>query len=237
MYQVLVIEDDPGAAEALRGCIERYGRERGEQLQVSWLKSAVELDADAPAGADLIFMDIDLPGENGLAAAIELRRHDRATPLIFVTNLAQYAVRGYQADALDFIVKPYTYGAFAMRMDRAMEVMRRATRRSITVRSHDGLRIVAISDLVFIDVSGHNLTYHLADGASFSVRESLGRAADALGGPPFLRISSGCVINMGHVRGVHDAEVTLSTGEKAWISRANKRCCLEEISRFLGSGA
>lgn len=237
MYQILIVEDESAAAETLRDCIERYGREHGEQFQVSWLASAVDLDVDAPSGADLIFMDIDLPGVNGLNTAIELRRHDRATPLIFVTNLAQYAVRGYQADALDFIVKPFTYGAFAMRMDRAMEVMRRAARRSITVRSHDGLRIIAISDLVFIDVSGHNLIYHLADGGTFSVRDSLSHAIEGLGGPPFLRISSGCVINMGHVRGVHDAEVTLSTGEKVWISRANKRRCLEEVSRFLGSGA
>lgn len=237
MYKILIVEDEPAAADGLRACIERYGSEHGEQFQVSWAKSALELDLDAPAGADLIFMDIDLPGENGLDSAIELRRHDRTTPLVFVTNLAQCAVRGYQADALDFIVKPYTYGAFAMRMDRAMEVMRRAARRSVTVRSHDGLRIVAVSDLVFVDVNGHNLTYHLADGSSFSARDSLSHAAEGLGGAPFLRVSSGCLINMGHVRGVRDAEVTLTGGERVWISRANKRRCLEEISRYLGSGA
>lgn len=237
MYRILMVEDEAAAADDLRACIERYGREHGEQFQVSWIRSALELDTESPSGADLIFMDIDLPGVDGLDAAIELRRHDRATPLVFVTNLAQCAVRGYQADALDFIVKPYTYGAFAMRMDRAMEVMRRAARRSVTVRSHDGLRIVAVSDLVFVDVSGHNVIYHLADGTSFSARDSLSRTAEGLGGAPFLRISSSCVVNMGHVRGVRDAEVTLTGGERVWISRANKRRCLEEISRYLGSGA
>lgn len=237
MYRILVVEDEDDAAATLREAIARYGREHGEQFQVTRLSSALQLDVDSPSDADLIFMDIDLPGEDGLSAAIELRESDPTTPLIFVTNLAQYAVRGYRANALDFIVKPFTYGAFAMRMDRAMEVMRRAARRSVTVRSHDGLRIIALSDLVFVDVNGHNLAYHLADGSTFSARDSLSHALEALGGAPFLRISSGCVINMGHVRGVHDAEVTLSSGDVVWISRANKRRCLEEISRFLGSGA
>lgn len=237
MYRIFIVEDEPAAERALADAIERYGHERGEQFQVRWARSALELDTDAPAGADLIFMDIDLPGESGLDAAIELRRADRATPLIFVTNLAQYAVRGYQAEALDFIVKPFTYGAFAMRMDRAMEVMRRAAKSSVTVRSADGLRIIARSELVFADVHGHNVVFHLADGSSFSARMSLSRAWDELGGSPFLRISSGCVVNMEHVRGVHDAEVTLSTGDVVWISRANKRRCLEEIARFLGGGA
>lgn len=237
MYRVLVIEDEADAAQRLQGAIARYAEEHGEQFQVRWLKSALEVDLDAPLDADLIFMDIDLPGEDGLSAAMELREHDRATPLIFVTNLAQYAVRGYQADALDFIVKPFSYGAFALRMDRAMEVMRRAARRSIALRTHDGMRIVAISELTYVDVSGHNVTYHLADGTSFSVRGSLSQAAQDLGGEPFLRISSSCIINMQHVRGVHGAEVTLTSDAQIWISRANKRRCLEEISRYLGSGA
>lgn len=236
MYRILIVEDTPAEADVLRAHLSRYSGEKNLQFAVTVLGSALEF-INSDHVADLVLMDIDMPGVNGMEAAEIMRTYDQTTPLIFVTNLAQYAVRGYQADALDFIVKPFTYGAFAMRMDRAMEVMRRAARRSITVRSHDGLRIIAISDLVFIDVSGHNLIYHLADGGTFSVRDSLSHAIEGLGGPPFLRISSGCVINMGHVRGVHDAEVTLSTGEKVWISRANKRRCLEEVSRFLGSGA
>ena len=229
MYRILIVEDEPEAAERLRSAIARYGREHDEQLSVVWAKSALELDERDPA-FDLIFMDIELPGQNGMDAALELRGHDHATPLIFVTNLAQYAVRGYEAEALDFIVKPFTYGAFALRMDRAMQVMRRSAGRTISVRSRDGIRIFPASALVSVEVRGHDLAYSLDDGTSFSVRGSLSAAERELG-------SSGCIINMGHVRGVHDAEVTLSNGATAWISRANKKRCLEEIARYLGGGA
>lgn len=233
MYHILIVEDEPAAADKLKAALSRYGKEHNEKFQVSWVRSALALDANATA-PDLIFMDIDLPGSNGLDAAIELRERDRATPLIFVTNLAQYAVRGYQAEALDFIVKPFTYGNFAMRMDRAMQVMRRNTERSLTVRSRDGLRIFPASELVCIEVKGHDLMYTLASDEEVPVRGSLVKAEPELGGTPFLRISSGCVINMAHVRGVRDAAVKLTGGHVTWISRANKRRCLDAIARYLG---
>ena len=236
MYRILIVEDEPEAAERLRAAIARYGKEHGEQLGVTWARSALELDEKDPA-YDLIFMDIELPGQNGMDAALDLRGRDHATPLIFVTNLAQYAVRGYEADALDFIVKPFTYGSFALRMDRAIQVMRRRARRSITLRSREGTRIFPVDELVSVTVRGHDLEYRLSSGEPLLARGSLSGAEPQLGGSPFLRISSRCIINMGHVRGVHDARVTLSTGDDAWISRANKRRCLEEIARYLGGGA
>ncbi|WP_322154408.1 LytTR family DNA-binding domain-containing protein [Paratractidigestivibacter sp.] len=235
MHRILIVEDEDGAASQLQAAIERYGQANEETFLVARLKSAVGLD-DA-ADVDLLFMDIDLPGGNGLDAAIELRKRNRSTVLVFVTNLAQYAVRGYAAEALDFIVKPFSYGDFALRMDRAMGVLHRCAGRSITVASHGETHIFAASDLICIEVRGHNVEYRLADGQTFLARASLSASEETLGGSPFLRVSSGCVINMGHVRGVNGVEVTLTGGSTVWISRANKRRCLEEISRYLGAGA
>ena len=236
MYRMLIVEDTPAEADLLRGHLQRYASEKNLSFSIETLSSALEF-INSRHVADLIFMDIDMPGINGMEAAEVLRTYDAETPLVFVTNLAQYAVRGYSVDAVDFVVKPVEYGDFAMRMDRAMQVMRRSAGRTISVRSRDGIRIFPASALVSVEVRGHDLAYSLDDGTSFSMRGSLSATERELGGSPFLRISSGCIINMGHVRGVHDAEVTLSSGASVWISRANKKRCLEEIARYLGGGA
>lgn len=236
MYHILIVEDEQAAAEALRAALARYGEERGARFDVTWAPSPLAVgEKDGPF--DLIFMDIDMPGMNGMEAAEELREHDRTTPLIFVTNLAAYAVHGYAVDALDFIVKPFTYGDFYLRMERAMRAMQREEGRTITVRPREGMRIFRDRDLVFVDVRDHTMMYHLANGETFGARGSLRSVEAELGGEPFLKISSGCIVNMAHVRGVHDAEVTLSTGDVVWISRANKRRCLEAIAAFLGGAA
>ena len=237
MHRILIVEDEDAAAQALRQAVERFGAEHGEAFQVTRLSSAVDLDEHVSTAHDLIFLDIELPGQNGMDAAFDLRAHDTSTPIVFVTNLAQYAVHGYAVDALDFIVKPFTYEDFALRMERAMRVVRQRSGRTLTVRGRDGLRVFDASQLVFVDMSGHDLVYHLEGGETVSVRGSMRRLEGELGGSPFLRISSGCIVNMGHVRGIADAALTLSTGDVVWASRANKRAALEAIAIYLGSGA
>ena len=108
MVRVLVIEDTPAEADALVLCLRRYAAERGETLAIEVIGSAFEfLGSHQPC--DLIFMDIDMPGITGMEAAQALRAHDEKTPLVFVTNLSQYAVKGYEVDALGFLVKPVSY--------------------------------------------------------------------------------------------------------------------------------
>ncbi|MBQ6522025.1 MAG: response regulator transcription factor [Atopobiaceae bacterium] len=237
MYRILIVEDEDAAATLLQQAISRYGEDHGEHFQTMRLSSAIELDEHVSAACDLIFLDIETPGQNGMDAAFDLRRSDTSIPIVFVTNLAQYAVHGYAVNALDFIVKPFTYEDFSLRMDRAMQVVRQKARRTLTVRSRDGLRMFDASSLVYVDLREHDLVYHLDDGTALSVRGSMRHLDDELGGSPFLRISSGCIVNMGHVRGISDAVITLSNGDTVWASRANKRHVLEEIAVYLGSGA
>lgn len=236
MYRILIVEDDVATARTLQEYVERYAREHGIEVQVARLASALDLPEQADH-ADLVFLDIELPQINGMDAALELRQHNATTLIIFVTNLAQYAVKGYQANALDFVVKPFTYYDLALRMDRAMQALQQRSARSISVRTREGMRLFPASDLVFLDSSRHDVVYHLADGTAVSARGSLRGAWDELGGSPFLRISSRCIINMAHVRGLRDAEVTLSTGDVVWMSRANKKRSLDEIARYLGGTA
>ena len=114
MYQIISIEDDPAEAEVLRHHVERFSRENNVELSLTWLRTAADfLERHRPA--DLILMDIDLPGISGMEAATLLRSYDSETPLIFVTNLAQFAIKGYEVDALDFVVKPVGYHDFAHR--------------------------------------------------------------------------------------------------------------------------
>lgn len=109
MYRTLILEDEEDEAHRLMGLIERYGDARGTSFHVTWRTSALEMLSEK-ARYDLMLLDIELPGIDGMEAARLVREYDETTPLIFVTNLAKYAVRGYEVGALGFIVKPATYG-------------------------------------------------------------------------------------------------------------------------------
>ena len=223
MYQIALVEDEQSAADVLSSFIARYGEERDEQFEVTHFSNAIYFEMTRRR-FDLVFMDIQMPGINGMEAARLLRTYDAETPIIFVTNLAQYAVKGYEVDALDFIVKPITYFNFRMRMDKAMRHIRRNSGRSVSVSTRDGMRVIPLADIEYVEVSRHDLSYHLVGEAEpLVVYGSLRAFEQEVDGGPFVRISNSCLVNMNHIRAARGQTVTLSNGDVLYFSRSRKR--------------
>lgn len=233
MYRMLIVENTPAEADLLRGYLQRYASEKNLSLLIETLPSALEF-INSKHVADLIFMDIDMPGINGMEAAEILRGYDAETPLVFVTNLAQYAVRGYAVDAVDFVVKPIEYGDFAMRMDRAMRVVARNAEHSLALPTADGIRVVSQGDVTYIDLAKHDLCYHLIDGSELRERGSLRAAEQRLDPQVFLRISSGCLVNMARVVRIGRESVTMADGAELFYSRSQRKRALETLANYVG---
>jgi len=233
MYRILLIEDDDREADTLTGHLARYARERDVDLHVRRIGSAMEFVAEEHP-ADLVFMDIGLPGIDGLEAAGILRGVDETTPLVFVTNLAQHAVRGYQVQALDFLLKPVQYQALCMTMERAMRVLERNARHTIPVAVKEGVRVLDSSDVVYVDVTNHDLTYHLMDGTVLTTRGVLAKLEEELGTGQFVRISKSCLANMGCVRKIRGDELAMAGGTTLYISRSKKKDALAALAEYLG---
>lgn len=234
MYRILSVEDSPEEEAVLRAHIERYAAEHGLELQLTWQQSAFELAGDELPHFDLIFLDIELPGIDGMDAARALRAHDEETPLIFVTNLAGYALHGYEVDALDFVVKPVGYHDFALRMDKAMRVLARRTGASLTIPTEGGFHVVASRDLAYVEVSNHNLAYHFGDGEQAVARGTLSKLERELEGSGFVRVSNSCLVNMAHIRRIAGNDIHLADGSTVYFSRSRKKPALQVIARYLG---
>ena len=231
--RVLIVEDDDREAQALSRHLERYGEASGTAMVVVRHASALEFMEDG-SSYDLIFMDIQMPGINGFEAAAFLRQRDEETPLVFVTTLANQAVQGYEYDALAYLVKPVSWESFARCMRRAERAMRRNAGRRVVLRTKGEVRSLAASDIVLVELEGHDLVYHLSSGERVSIRGSIAAAMGELPEDAFVRASSGTIIGLSHVQGVSGDEVRLSTGEKAYLSRSRKRAALDAIANYLG---
>lgn len=150
MPKIALVEDEAEAADVLASFIDRYGTEKGTGFTVVRFCNAIDFELTRQK-FDLVFMDIQMPGIDGMEAAHLMRTYDSETPIIFVTNLAQYAVKGYEVDALDFIVKPVSYYNFRMRMDKAMRRIARVGGRSVVINTRDGLRVASVSDIEYVE--------------------------------------------------------------------------------------
>lgn len=233
MHRILIVEDAPAEADALESCLRRWAEESGEQIALERLGSATEFMATRRA-ADLVFMDIDMPGLSGMEAAEHLRTYDEQTPLVFVTNLAQYAAHGYAVDALDFLVKPVTYEGVSACMARALRAIRRNAGTTIALATPEGLRVLPLSQIAYVDILRHDLYYHLAeDGEVLRLRGSIRAAAEELG-DAFVRISASCLVNMGQVRLVRQGSVVMADGTELFYSRGCRKAALETLAAYVG---
>ncbi len=235
MPHIAIVEDEAPAADALASFVQRYAAEKNLDFTVARFTNAMEFEL-SHCRFDLVFMDIQMPGINGMEAAQLMRTYDQETPLIFVTNLAQYAVRGYEVDALDFIVKPIGYSDFRMRMDKAMRKVRRNARSAVVVNTRDGgMRVVPVADIEYVEVNRHDVTFHLLGGQEPLVSYgSLKAFEEEVAGGPFVRISNSCMVNMNHIRSMRAGELRTYSGTVLYLSRSRKREATATIVGFLG---
>ncbi len=221
-------------AALLVSLVERYAAEHGVDASVEQMSNAFEF-VELKRKYDLVLMDIGLPGISGMEAAEMLRTRDEETLLIFVTDLAQFAVKGYEVGALDFVVKPVNYQSLSMRLDRAVRILKRREHGSVYLSTKHGARVIPIASLVYVEVRGHNLEYHVEDEQTIKIRGTLAHFEEEQGSASrFVRISNSCLVNADHIRSVDGNTVRMSNGDELPISRTKKKAALEALAAYFG---
>lgn len=234
MYKVLIVEDYPDEAAALRDCLERYAEKHSLDLSIETSETARGLVAGNRT-FDLVFLDIELPGMSGMEAATLLRSFDAATPVVFTTSLSQYAAKSYEVDAAGFIVKPVTMPKLEMIMDKVSSRLRATGTARIVIPTSGGVRVLPVRDIVYVELVRHDLVFHMADGEQPKMRGTIKQVVDQVSeGSPFLQISSGCVVNMDYVRLIKGADVQLSDGTALPLSRARRKDAVDAFSAYMG---
>ncbi|KAB8286628.1 DNA-binding response regulator [Bifidobacterium ramosum] len=234
MFTVAMVEDDENAAERLRGCLTRYERDHaGVAFDVTEFREPTGFLEPYRASWDIVFMDIEMPNMDGMQAARRLRELDSETILIFVTNMAQFAAKGYEVDALDYIIKPFSYPDFERKLTRALKLAQ-ADGESLLVSQRGSARRIALRDISYIEIRAHNLEYH-TDSGTISAYGSLQDIEARLSGSGFIRCGKPYLVSSRHIAQVAGDTVTLTDGTQLPIGRAYRKSFLLALAENLGN--
>lgn len=231
MIRIAIVEDDSESARQLQDYLRQYQRETGTAIEISFFSDGDEITEDYRPCFDLIFMDILMQFKDGLTAAREIRRVDPEVLIVFLTNMAQYAVQGYEVEAADFLLKPLSYPVFRQRLERLLRRRRRAEAQYITVPIKGGFRKLDVAHISFVESRDHELTFH-AGQESITSPLSMRAAEEQLAGYSFFRGNNSYLINLAHVEGVQDG-CALVDGQALRLSRPRRRAFLDALAGYL----
>lgn len=231
MIRIAVVEDEPMYGEQLLAYIKRYEMERGKEIKVTMFSDGEDIVDGYKGGYDIILMDIQMQFMNGMSAAEEIRKRDSEVIIMFITNMVQYAIRGYQVDALDYVVKPVEYFAFSQKLDKAISRVKMTEFPSITISIEDGIKKLSISDILYVESKGHNAVFSTVQG-KYVTRMTLKDLEEKLGSHDFFRCSKGFLVNMARVDGVTNGECVIGQ-EQIPIGRAKKKEFMERLLKSM----
>ena len=212
MINIAVVEDN----ERERKIIAEYLKKFSPRFSVELFSSAVVFLTDYTPKYDIVFMDIDMPYLDGMSAAARMRKLDERTCLIFVTNLARYAIKGYEVSAFDFIVKPLTYANFTMKITRALNHLKTKSEKEILVKSGGNTVRIAVADIKWVEIRAHKITYHLVDKDIVSYG-TLKDAESLISDKLFVRCNTCFLVNLRLVDAIKD-NCAVVGGENLLIS-------------------
>lgn len=222
MMRVALCDDDINALHEMQALLDRYSRERNREVTHTAFHSPLDLLAEIERGTrfDVLFLDILMPGQNGIETAKEIRNHDTNVKIIFLTSSPEFAVQSYAVRAYFYQLKPLQAEPFFQVLDDALEECRREEESSLILRCGGVLTRIELGRLEFCEVFHRTLLFHLASG---KVLESTG-SLDELGRRlasynRFLRIHRSFIVNLDYVQHISYQSVTMASTAEIPIPR------------------
>lgn len=232
MLRLAIVDNDLDSSDQLEMFIRRFARSEGLEMAVEQFDRADKFLSQYKPVYDIIFMGIEMPGMDGMEAAQRLRKKDTDVVLVFVTAVARYAIRGYEVDALDFVLKPMNYYALSVKLERAIQRVKQRSGENILIKTSDGVRRLDVRQIHYLETKNRMLYYHTSAGV-FSVRSSLQSAEQQLAGHTFAKCNQCYLVNLQHVTDVRDDCVVVA-GTMLEISRRNRKAFLEAAVAYIG---
>jgi DNA-binding LytR/AlgR family response regulator len=231
--KVAIVDDEPHWLSVLSSYLKRYGQEHDLTFTVSYYQNGAKFLEEYRCDCDIVLMDIEMPGIDGMRISQQLRKLDGEVSLIFITRMAQYALQGYDVQARYFLVKPISYNDFAFKLTATIQWLKQQTDGFILVNAENATRKVPLNSIYYIEVVKHCMILHTTDGEIEQWNKPLKDMEAQLAPYNFVRCSSGFLINLKYIQRVQGNSVFVADREIP-ISRNKKAEFLSALVAYVG---
>ena len=250
MIRCLAIDDEPLALRQIKSYIERAADLELVELCSSAVIAQEVLQREK---IDLMFVDINMPDLNGVDFVREL---SSPPMVIFTTAYTEYAIEGFRLDAVDYLLKPFSFDEFSRAVSKAkslFELNKLREKHSLTessvvdngssneatdcisIKADYKVTMVRYADIIYIESVGEYVRLHLNNASAITTLFRLKNMESALPSDKFMRVHRSYIVNLGHVTGYSRSRVMLDNGEYVPVSVNYRDAFREYIERSMPS--
>ncbi|MDO5299857.1 MAG: LytTR family DNA-binding domain-containing protein [Clostridia bacterium] len=231
MLRLAIVDDDPNDSAALNSLVAEYFQKNSQAYVTRVFNTPLDF-IRSTENHDIVFMDIRMDKLDGLEVARIMRKINTDSVLIFVTHMAQLAIKGYEVDALDFIVKPADQFSINYVLDKALTRLENTSSTIFALKTSSGIISLSSNDITYVEVFDHNLVYHTTKGV-YDVRGRLSDVTKKLDQKRFIMCNRSFVVNLRYVSSACN-EYLVVDGTKISISKSHRKEIMQHFSNFLG---
>lgn len=233
MLKCVLIEDSKKDAKIFKNNLNLFADKNNISVQLDVFENALLFLPSYQADYDIIFLDIELPFMNGMEVATKIRDKDKQVVIVFITNMAQYAIEGYSVAAFDYILKPVNYYEMSLKLKRLISHLASQNDEWIAIRMERDIIRLKLKEICFLEVDSHYVIWHTVDTKyrSLCTLKSLEKSLPDY----FVQISRWNIVNMKFVESIKENEIHMGSNT-LHISRNKYREFVERFAKYLIGG-
>lgn len=231
MLRLCICDDDPEMTRALERLLLEYSFQKELDIETVKFASPVEL-LRSGCGFDIVFLDIQFDGDmNGIEAARELRRRGDRCLIVLITVHEGFSIKGYEAEAFRFLVKPLGMDDVFRAMDECIRKLYRGA--IVEIRTSQGIELVRAGEILYVTSANRRRVVVTADGLSLETWAQMGDIQSALPPDMFSMAQQGFLVNLDRVRLLNGRSAVLTDGTEVALSRKYKDSFLRALRGHL----
>lgn len=219
--KIAICDDEKQLLINIMSLLMSYEEERHTKLYCKSYENALDLlSAMDHENYDLVFLDILMPGINGIQTAREIRQKNENIKIVFLTSSTEYAVESYSVQAFNYLLKPVIKERLFPVLDQIADLLRKPYD-SLTIQTQSSIFRLPYIKIEYIEIMSKTLYFHLTDGSIKKVRGNLSQYEPLLlSRPDFCKIHRSYMVNLNWVAEIRNKELTTMSGHRVPIARS-----------------
>lgn len=234
MFHIAICDDTTEIRLLLQQYFKKFEAEADFPLALDAYASGEALLKADPTSYDLLILDVQMEGMNGIETARRIRQAGGQMTIIFFTNYVQYALEGYEVQAYRFLLKPLTYEQFSDVVGTALRQMRERKQDCLNIRQKDSVTRIVIAEIAYVETERGHIVLHTKGKETISSSMTMKEIEETLSIHRFFRCHTAYLVNMREIKKVTQQSVVLKEDTVIPLSKHRRKEMKEALALYWG---